>query len=219
LSRAPSPNYPADASSIAGHTARTAASKAEVTLIKGEAPVRKFLLAAFIFVLAADAAQAVPRNLIYVTDPPYNAACDNATDDTAAIQAAINAVNGSGGQVVIPGACRISSELTITGSVVLSGLNAGTSALIATRIDTLMVHFMGTVNQGGIEKLSVYGYQNTAAGWCPKARIGSCTPRSTPGMSERPMGSCKVRACPAPPVAKPTSLIRISVGPTSNRSL
>ncbi len=51
---------------------------------------------------------------ISVTDPAFGAKCDGTTDDTTAIQAAINSLPASGGIVYFPVAtCRISSSLTI----------------------------------------------------------------------------------------------------------
>jgi hypothetical protein len=55
-----------------------------------------------------------------VTSSPYNAKCDGTTDDSVAIQAAINAAQANGsGTVVFPfGTCITSTTLTITASYV-----------------------------------------------------------------------------------------------------
>lgn len=95
----------------------------------------------------------------------YGAACDNSTDDTAHIQAAINAVNSSGGVVFFPpmsGGCKITSTLNITGNVILKGVSPSTTSLLATT-DITMVNFASTVSWGGIQDLAVFGYQNSAA--------------------------------------------------------
>ena len=52
---------------------------------------------------------------------PYNAACNGSTDDTAAIQAAITATQGSGNGIFIPGFCVISSALTISNALEIRG--------------------------------------------------------------------------------------------------
>ena len=51
---------------------------------------------------------------VSVTDPAFGAKCDGTTDDTTAIQNAINSLPASGGIVLFPVAtCRISTTLTI----------------------------------------------------------------------------------------------------------
>lgn len=51
---------------------------------------------------------------VSIQDPPFGAKCDGVTDDTAAIQLAINSLPASGGTVLFPVAnCRVSSTLTI----------------------------------------------------------------------------------------------------------
>jgi hypothetical protein len=63
-----------------------------------------------------------PSHVVSVTQAPYNAVCNGSTDDTAAIQAAVNAVcgtSGSGGTVIFPASvCRMNGQLTFptTGS-------------------------------------------------------------------------------------------------------
>lgn len=58
--------------------------------------------------------------IVYVTEPPYNAACNGSTDDSSAIQAAINAMPASGGVLGVPAGriCnlqrRSTSKRTIT---------------------------------------------------------------------------------------------------------
>lgn len=52
---------------------------------------------------------------ISVTDPAFGAKCDGSTDDTTAIQAAINSLPNDGGIILFPQAsnCKISTTLTI----------------------------------------------------------------------------------------------------------
>lgn len=54
---------------------------------------------------------------INVTDPPYNATGNGTTDDTAAVQAAINAASVNGGMVVFPPGTYAVSNLTISPGV------------------------------------------------------------------------------------------------------
>jgi len=60
--------------------------------------------------------------------PPYNAVCDGSTDDSAALQAAINAAQtqstSSAGQIIIPNGhiCSHASTLNITGFVRVEGI-------------------------------------------------------------------------------------------------
>jgi hypothetical protein len=58
-----------------------------------------------------------------VTAAPYNAVCDGSTDDSAAIQAAINATPGNGGYIDIPGTCAFLTTLDFKGhpNLVLRG--------------------------------------------------------------------------------------------------
>lgn len=67
---------------------------------------------------------------INVKLPPYSAVGDGTTDDTAAIQAALNAIPSSGGHVYIPaGRYKISSTLTITkDNTMVTGAGPGNSA-------------------------------------------------------------------------------------------
>lgn len=95
----------------------------------------------------------------------WGAACDGSTNDTTAIQNAINAVNSGGGTVFFPavsGNCKVTGTLSITGSVCLVGATAASSGIIATT-DITVVDFSSAVDQGCIHNLGIYGFQNTGA--------------------------------------------------------
>jgi hypothetical protein len=71
----------------------------------------------------------VSTGVINVKEAPYNAACDEVTDDTAAVQLAINALPANGGKLIVTGGCVCAGELDFHGrrSIVIDGL-AGLSA-------------------------------------------------------------------------------------------
>lgn len=113
--------------------------------------------------------------IINVKEAPYLAKGDGVTDDTAAIQAAINAVT-NGGTVVFPsGTYCISSTLTIgNGSasvastvhnIFLQGVGAGdgNGTRIATKlkwigtVNVSMMQFNGLISGGGIDKIEFDG--------------------------------------------------------------
>jgi hypothetical protein len=65
-----------------------------------------------------------PPFSINVTSSPYNAACNGSTDDTSAIQSALNAAPSTGARVVIPATsagCKITSTLTVPPRTILEG--------------------------------------------------------------------------------------------------
>ncbi len=70
--------------------------------------------------------------VINVTDAPYNATGDGVTDDTAAIQAAIDAAEAAGGGIVYlpPGNYYISAALEMSSSVTLRGTGAGATTIL-----------------------------------------------------------------------------------------
>lgn len=72
------------------------------------------------------------RNDLNVNIKWFGAVCDNATDDAAAINAAILALPVTGGKVFIPGPCRVGSPI-VCGN--------GTSSVLSTRYG---IHLVGT---------------------------------------------------------------------------
>jgi hypothetical protein len=113
------------------------------------------------------------REFISVKD--FGAACDDATDDTAAIQAAINSVGDtsvtsrSGPLILIPGPCRITGTLTIQRKAIrLVGNEWGnrSDAATGTRRSYLrwdgaagipMVKFIDCWGGAGVERLKLMG--------------------------------------------------------------
>ncbi len=93
----------------------------------------------------------------------FGATGDGATDDTAAIQAAVTALNSAhaGGIVFVPaGNYIVSSAITVPNAVILMGTGSA-SYLNASASNINVLNFTG--NGGGAEKLVIGGYQNTAA--------------------------------------------------------
>lgn len=58
-------------------------------------------------------------------DPVYGAKCDGTTDDTAAVQRAINAIGSTSATLIIPGPTLISGALTFSPNTQLFPLNGG----------------------------------------------------------------------------------------------
>lgn len=111
------------------------------------------------------------RDTISVKD--FGAACDDATDDTAAIQAAIDSVGDTslttraGPVILIPGPCRITSTLTIRRkAIVLEGTGWGFRDDANTRRSYLrwdgaagipMVAFTDCLGGAGIRRIKLMG--------------------------------------------------------------
>jgi hypothetical protein len=68
---------------------------------------------------------------VYVTSAPYNAVCDGVTDDSTAIQAAINAMPATGGYLAIPSGkfCNFGTTLSFVGHnyITLTGFGTRTA--------------------------------------------------------------------------------------------
>lgn len=124
-------------------------------------------------------------NLINIMDAPYNAACDAsytdstpavwmnstgtpATDDTAAIQAAINAAPPNA-TIIIPGKARITSTLTITNSVNIIGLGRGISQICNDGTSHVAVKLSGG-NRGSFVDIGILG--NDVGPQAPTATTG-----------------------------------------------
>jgi hypothetical protein len=87
--------------------------------------------------------------------PPYNAVCDGSTDDSAALQAAINAAQtqstSSAGQIIIPNGhiCSHASTLNITGFVRVEGISP--QAPLSTTAGGSALRYTGTGDEFLIE--------------------------------------------------------------------
>ncbi len=114
------------------------------------------------------------RNVIIASDPSYSggAKCDGATDDTTAIQAALNAVPTAGGAVHLPtGECLVSAQLTQTkrfklighGTSEASAVDSSTTILKKSTMTTAVLAI--TVNGTSIEGVTFKGQSgNTGDG-------------------------------------------------------
>ena len=108
---------------------------------------------------AAEAAAVAQSAAINVKAAPYNAKGDGVTDDTAAIQAAINALAGQGGVVCFPrGVYRVSS-LTWHPEVSLIGEGLRTSTLLSNASSQLLTVAASNVaiGNGSIQSLGLDG--------------------------------------------------------------
>jgi pectate lyase-like protein len=90
----------------------------------------------------------------------FGAKGDVATDDTTAIQNALNAASSNNGMVYLPsGNYKVTSTLTIAGEVSLIGDGVGATAITGTG-DILVLNFTGN---GNMERIFAVGYQNASA--------------------------------------------------------
>jgi hypothetical protein len=88
---------------------------------------------------------------------------DNSNDDTSAIQCQITYMNATyGGGLVFfsPGTYKITSLITVPGNTTLVGSGIDITLISGQTVDTGVFSFTGN---GGIEKLFIAGYTNTAA--------------------------------------------------------
>lgn len=76
------------------------------------------------------------HGVVNVMDPTYGAVGDGSTDDTAAIQAAIDVVEAlSGGELYFPkGTFKVTAELTVTQPMVIHGAGRGVAIIRATTL-------------------------------------------------------------------------------------
>lgn len=101
-------------------------------------------------------------NKINVTDAPYNAACDNSTDDWDRIQAALHDV-ANGGKLIIPGMSRVSQQTVISKSITLEGYGVLSGLNSQSDINVLDFQAGPDMDTCFIEKMSIYGGQNANA--------------------------------------------------------
>ena len=106
-------------------------------------------------------AEQARQQLIAVTCPPYNAKADAVTDDTAAIQSALDAMATSSGHVYIPpGTYKISAPLTIIdkeGFIVRGAGTASTKIAPTTALAGSSVVRFTNCRDGVIEQLRILG--------------------------------------------------------------
>ncbi|PDT71743.1 hypothetical protein CO683_00865 [Bradyrhizobium ottawaense] len=94
----------------------------------------------------------------------FGAKGDGSTDDTAAIQAAITAYQGTGATIFLPrGAYKVSSPITITGTLRLVGESRSGAAITWTST-TLYVLNINTAQQVFIERITFNGPASATAG-------------------------------------------------------
>lgn len=104
-----------------------------------------------------------------VTDPAYGATGNGSADDTAAVQAAINAAaanTGLGGRVWFPaGQYLITSTLTVTASEVKLMGSAGNGSQIIVGANVDAISFSAGLSRCGIHDLWIGSYATRTAGW------------------------------------------------------
>ncbi|MBN1696501.1 MAG: hypothetical protein JW881_03205 [Spirochaetales bacterium] len=100
---------------------------------------------------------------INAKDSPYNAAGDDTTDDTAAIQAAINACP-PGSAVYLPaGTYRISNQLTISRSIVLRGAGPENTRIKQYSTARILQLYSGNQRIGPIVKIISGFYRDSTS--------------------------------------------------------
>jgi hypothetical protein len=132
--------------------------------------MRCFRAATFLAILAAIAASANAQPSFNVKNPPYNAAGNGVTDDTAAIRAAIAAASVKGGEIMVPaGTYLVSGTLAVTSpGVTLVGEGPGASVLRTNQTTGDVVTFGNVANRfspcGGMRGLAVQSSVARTAG-------------------------------------------------------
>jgi len=116
-----------------------------------------------------------PPFAINVTAAPYSAMCDGVTDDTSAIQAALNAAPSTGARVQVPATaagCKITSTLTIPQHTILEGETPDTLIWYASNSNGPAIQIGSTtasspVDQlgGGLKDIGIIG--NSSSGGLP----------------------------------------------------
>jgi hypothetical protein len=110
---------------------------------------------------------------INVTAAPYGAHCDGWTDDTAALQAALDAAPATGARVQVPATsagCKITSTLTVPQNVILEGETPKTEIWYASpgngpaiRIGTTTGTSPADQRGGGLKDIGVMGFSASGA--------------------------------------------------------
>ncbi len=77
---------------------------------------------------------------INVTQSPYNAKCDGATDDHVAIQAAVTSAQTVGGAVLFPSLCLTTAAITVTGPMTFYGMGSNSGLLINAAVDGIDIN-------------------------------------------------------------------------------
>ena len=140
--------------------ARAAAVRIDPVKASTTAPAGSATVTPASLVVDGCAEQASLR-LIVATCPPYNAKGDNVTDDTTALQSALNAMPTSSGHVYIPpGTYRISATLTIAnreGFIIRGAGEASTQIVPTTALAGATVVKFINCRDGVVEHLRISG--------------------------------------------------------------
>ena len=128
--------------------------------------------------LSSTFARVGPRRIfIDVTAAPYNATGNGSTDDTAAIQSAINAVDASFGGTVYfpPGQYQISATLTVAASEVKLLGSGGNGSRISVTANVDAISFAAGLSRCAIRDLWIGSFTTRSAGWAIKINGSSGT--------------------------------------------
>lgn len=98
----------------------------------------------------------------------FGAVCAGASNDTTAVQNAINAIDALGGGEVFfpPGNCNVTTTLTVAQATCLTGVNGGSATGVSSitgNADFTVVSFAANKAGGCLRNISIFGYINAAA--------------------------------------------------------
>lgn len=104
-----------------------------------------------------------------VRNPAYGAVGNGIADDTAAIQAALNAAGASGGTVVLPPGTYLTTGLTMLSGVRMRGYSQRSSRITVAALNTPAITILGTsalatMVQASLSRLALVGPGKTAGG-------------------------------------------------------
>lgn len=114
--------------------------------------------------MAAHASSPVGNAVFYATD--YGVKCDDATDDTSALQTAINAAqaptaSSTGGILQLPaGFCRLTGALTISGPVTVLGAGAGVQPVVGDSGGTVIRSDCASCNHFTVTSVAPFSLRN-----------------------------------------------------------